>query len=54
MAKEITTKVVTPETERKTLQTFNFPVEGITIEAETLEEAKELLAKQLSTFNNKK
>jgi hypothetical protein len=54
MVKEITTKVVTPETERKTLQSFSFPVEGITIEAETLEEAKEILAKKLLIITNKK
>ncbi len=54
MVKEITTKVVTPETERKSLQLFSFPVQGITIEAETLEKAKEILAKKLSEVNNKK
>ena len=52
MAKEITTKVITPETERKTKQMFSFPTYGITIEADTLEEAKALLEKKLSALNN--
>lgn len=54
MAKEVT-KIITPDTETKVLQSFSFPVEGITIEADTLEEAKEILAKKLSASksNNK-
>ncbi len=53
MGKEITTKVITPDTERKTLQTFSFPTYGITVEADSLEEAKELLKKKLLEINNK-
>lgn len=53
MAKEITTKIITPDTERKTKQIFSFPTHGITIEAYDLEEALELLAKKLLTITNK-
>ncbi len=54
MAKEVT-KIITPDTETKVLQSFSFPVQGITIEAGSLEEAKEILAKKLlaSNSNNK-
>lgn len=53
MAKE-TTKIITPDTETKVLQTFSFPVQGFTIQAETLEEAKAILAKKLSELSNNK
>lgn len=54
MAKEEITKIITPETKRKTLQLFSFPVEGMTIEAENLEEAKAILVKKLSAETNTK
>lgn len=52
MAKEETKKVITPDTERKTKQLFSFPIEGFTIEADTLEEAKAILVKKLSDKTN--
>lgn len=53
MVKEITKKVITQDTERKTKQIFSFPTYGITIEADSLEEAKELLQKKLLEINSK-
>lgn len=52
MVKEITKKVITPETERETKQKFSFPTHGITIEAYSLDEAKELLKAKLLEINN--
>jgi len=42
MAKE-NIKIITPDTETKVLTKYFFPVEGVTVEAESLEEAKKIL-----------
>lgn len=51
MAKE-NIKVITPDTKTKALTSYSFPIEGVVIEAETLEEAKEILKKLSDNKNN--